>query len=275
MQDDFEQHINIEQDGQLIDCLDAALPMSRQKLKQLLKNGAVWHETARGIERVRRARKALTLGDRVHVYYNASVQQAQPPEARLIEDREAYSIWFKPAGMLSQGSKWGDHCTIYRWAEQHLSPQRPAFIVHRLDKATSGLMVLAHSKSVASRLAQQFEERAVSKRYHARVEGELELPALPYEINKPVDNRPALTRILSLSYRSESRLTDVILEIKTGRKHQIRSHLSAMGFPVQGDRLYGARDQVTDLQLQCIELGFECPLSGEAVSWSLDDEQKI
>ncbi len=54
-----------------------------------------------------------------------------------------------PYGMLSQGSKWSDHCTIARFAQQHLTPERPVFIVHRLDRAATGLILIAHSKKTS------------------------------------------------------------------------------------------------------------------------------
>ena len=67
----------------------------------------------------------------------------------------------------------GDHCTIYRWAEQQLKPERPAFIVHRLDRAASGLIILAHSKKMAQTFSQLFKNHDIQKQYRATVEGEL------------------------------------------------------------------------------------------------------
>ncbi len=272
MQDQFEQHIHIEQGCSAIDCLSVALPMSRQKLKQLLKSGAVWHESSRGVERIRRSQRSLKSGETLHVYYNRAVQEQEPAEARLIDDRDEYSIWFKPSGMLSQGSKWGDHCTLYRWAETHLIPQRPAFPVHRLDRATCGLMVLAHSKSMASKLSRLFETRLVNKTYIALLEGELNAATVPFDITSEVEGKSAHSRVLAVDYDEQKALTKVRVNILTGRKHQIRQHMASLGHPVCGDRLYGAENTQSDLQLCCIQLGFECPLTGGAMQWSLDED---
>ena len=92
----------------------------------------------------------LQQQDRLHLYHDPRVLSIEPAEARMIADEGAFSIWYKPFGMLSQGSKWADHCTISRWVETHLRPQRPAFVVHRLDRAATGLMIIAHAKGVAA-----------------------------------------------------------------------------------------------------------------------------
>ena len=83
------------------------------------------------------------------------------PQALLIEDLIDYSVWYKPYGMLSQGSKWSDHCTIARFAQKNLSNERPAFIVHRLDRAATGLILIAHSKKAAKALSSLFENRTI------------------------------------------------------------------------------------------------------------------
>ena len=98
--------------------------------------------------------------------YNPAVLALEPLTPSLVEDCGHFSVWNKPAGMLCQGSRWSDHTTLYRWAEIHLSPQRPSFLIHRLDRMTSGLTVLAHNKKVAAYLAAQFE---TGKLVHYRV----------------------------------------------------------------------------------------------------------
>lgn len=268
----FEHHITIDQDGiSVIDSLASMLDLSRQQLKKVMQNGAVWIETSQGVERVRRASKKLECGMLLHVYYNATVQAMQPPEAVLVADESAYSIWNKPGGMFSQGSKWGDHCTLYRWAEQRLQPQRPAFIVHRLDRAANGLMIIAHKKSVAAKFSAMFEQGQIYKQYQAIVEGVWQEEHLPVEINDLVDGKAALSYVLELVADEDSQTTLVNLEIKTGRKHQIRQHLSGLGFPIQGDRLYAAKNQGVDLQLRSRCLRFICPETGLEKFWCLDD----
>jgi len=234
-----------------------------------MKNGAVWLESSNGIHRLRRAKKQLGENDTVHLYYYAAIQGSAPAAAELIADEGEYSIWYKPYGMYSQGTKWGDHCTIYRWAEQHLQPQRPAFPVHRLDRAASGLMILAHTKKMAQAFSEMFKNRKIRKQYRATVEGGLGGIELPYTIETTLDDKPAVSKIVSL--QEQDRNTTVTIEIETGRKHQIRRHLSGMGFPIIGDRLYGSGESEDNLKLQAVYLNFICPITGQVREYESKD----
>lgn len=271
MPKNIEDHIKVDDEGMTaIECLYQNIDLGKQKIKRCMQNGAVWLETSRGIDRVRRAKKLLHKGEVLHIYYDEMIQETIPPEAECIADQGDYSIWHKPYGMYSQGTKWGDHCSINRWVEIHLKPQRPAFIVHRLDRATQGLMVIAHRKKIAKTFSEMFEHRKIRKIYHARVEGAYKPDALPCLIDQPLDGKEAKTEVLNVNYQAQSNTTDVVLRIITGRKHQIRRHLSGLGYPVQGDRQYGADNIDLDLQLSCVEMSFECPVSGNRESWSIE-----
>jgi len=270
----FEKHICIERPQLILDALHDNVELSKQQLKKLMQNGALWLENAHGINRVRRVKKNLKQGDQLHVYYDEAVQAALPPAAKLIADEGEYSVWNKPCGMYSQGTKWGDHFTIYRWAEQNLKPQRQAFIVHRLDKAANGLMVIAHTKKISAAFSKMFERREMHKTYRAVVHGmisEQSLPGfiLPYEINKTLDNKTAISEIISVDLDDQNNHTIVEITIKTGRKHQIRRHLSGIGYPIIGDRLYGEKKSQLDLQLSSIELEFVCPVTAQHKKYSL------
>ncbi len=273
--DQFEKHIDCARQGiTLIECLSENTSLSRQQLKRVLQNGAVWLETcyAKGtqsIERVRRAKKILKKNDQVHIYYNKKIQNSLPPVAELIADEDDYSIWHKPAGMFSQGSKWGDHCTLYRWAEKNLQPQRPAFIVHRLDRAASGLMIIAHKKTVAAQFSRMFEHHQINKKYKAIVEGQVLDIKLPCKIENPLDNKTAVSEIISIKTDAEENSSEIEITIESGRKHQIRRHLSALGYPIKGDRLYGAKDTESDLQLRSVKLEFICPVTSTQKSYEL------
>ncbi|MBT8118946.1 MAG: RNA pseudouridine synthase [Gammaproteobacteria bacterium] len=234
--------------------------------------GAVWLESSSGIQRLRRAKKQLAENDTVHLYYDAAIQDTAPAAAELIDDQGDYSIWNKPYGMYSQGTRWGDHCTISRWAEQHLKPQRPAFPVHRLDRAASGLMILAHTKKMAQVFSGMFKKRKIQKQYRATVIGRLDDIDLPFSIESTIDDKPAMSKILSLQQQDNN--TTVVIEIETGRKHQIRRHLSAMGFPIVGDRLYGSDAPEDDLKLQAIYLKFNCPITDQVREYKLNNNDK-
>ena len=265
----FESHITITIAGlTALDQLAANTPLSRQKLKKAMTNGAVWLESSIGTQRLRRAKKVLSVNDRLHLYYDESIQNTKPEDALLIADEGEYSIWNKPYGMYSQGTKWGDQCTLHRYAEQFLQPQRPAFPVHRLDRAATGLMILAHSKTMAATFSTLFKNRSIQKRYTAVVEGALDNLILPYSISSDLDNKPAISKIIALQKQGNN--TIVSIEIETGRKHQIRKHLSELGYPIVGDRLYGSGKSEENLQLQSNYLNFNCPIKNTTQEYSLD-----
>ncbi|WP_457665328.1 RluA family pseudouridine synthase [Thiolapillus sp.] len=253
-------------DIKAVDLLAEESGLSRGQVKVAMKNGAVWLERQSHVQRLRRADRKPLSGDVLHLYYNPDIQQQKPPPARLIADEGEYSVWFKPAGMYSQGSKWGDQCSLPRWAEQHLHPQRNAFIIHRLDRAASGLMLLAHSKTAAQKLSALFRQRALTKQYRVQVWGEF--PQGDICIDTPLNGKQAVSWVSRQAYDAGKDKSLLQVVIDTGRKHQIRRHLAGLGYPVVGDRLYGGGD-TADLQLQAVSLAFDCPLSGEQREYRL------
>lgn len=269
----IEAHITVESAEFLpVELLHGETGLSKQQIKAAMTKGAVWFSHGRKTQRLRRAKRALRKGDVIHLYYDAHVLAAIPSAPSLLADVGAYSVWNKPRGLLSQGSKWGDHCTVMRWAEQHLKPQRPAFIVHRLDRATSGIIVVAHSKSMAAKLSSLFAERKITKKYSAIVEGDFSQQPNPLRIDQPIDGRDAVSEFSfqELLAGGEQSMLDVSIE--TGRKHQIRRHLAALGHPVVGDRLYGeGKEDGVDLQLTAYLLAFQCPVNNQPVEYALTD----
>lgn len=269
----FEKHLSISNDNMTaIDILAEHTDFSRQKIKQIMQKGAVWLTQGQSTRRIRRASKKLRMGQTLHLYYDAHILQQTDFSAHLIADEGDYSVWFKPSGMLSQGSKYGDHGAIYRWAETHLQPQRNAFLVHRLDKATSGLIIIAHSKKAAATLSGMFAERAIDKYYKALVEG---MPQSPISINEPLENKKAITKILSLEAMNNQNHSLLDIQILTGRKHQIRQHLAHIGHPIVGDRLYGSgniyRDSI-DLCLTAYKIIFTSPFDKQQKHYELGSE---
>ena len=267
----FEIHTGVSKPEQAaLGLLAENAQLSKQKLKSAMSKGAAWLESSIGIHRLRRAKKILNPGDILHLYYDQAIQHSIPAAAELIADEGEYSIWNKPYGMYSQGSKWGDHCTIYRWAEEHLKPQRPAFLVHRLDRAASGLIILAHSKKMAAAFSELFKNRQIQKQYKAIVEGNPGQLPLPHIIANDIDEKPAISKIIATNPLDNNK-TLVTIEIETGRKHQIRKHLSASGYPIVGDRLYGSGQSKDNLQLQSTYLKFNCPLTNTVREYSLKE----
>lgn len=266
----FEKHIPIESDQlTAVDVLAAHTELSKNQIKQAMQKGAVWLTHQQQTQRLRRAKNTLAKGDELHLYYDESILTSEPIPATMIADEDSYSIWYKPYGVYCQGSKWGDHCTINRIAEKQL--ERPCFIVHRLDRATTGLVIVAHKKKTTAALAALFEQRQVEKHYQAMVKGVF-LEA--QTINTPVGGKHAVSHIQAVSHNAQYSLVNI--DIETGRKHQIRQHLSSIGFSIIGDRLYGDDQQhEQDLQLCCYELKFQSPITGEDKHYLLEDKLQL
>ena len=247
--------------------------ISKQQLKVVMSKGAVWLTDANTTNsksgktnRLRRATKLLKPNQMIHLYYDAKILNVEVPQAQLLLDKGDYSLWYKPKGMMSQGSKWADHSTIVRFSQTQFTPERQGFIVHRLDRATDGVIVVGHTKSATRQLCELFAKGSVNKRYLAIVHGDF---PESLEIDFPVDNKAALSHCIKRDYCPEKDLSLVEIKIDTGRKHQIRRHLSAVGFAIVGDRLYGKKEQSVDLQLTSFSLEFVCPMKNQSVSTSL------
>lgn len=155
-------------------------------------------------------------------------------------------------------------------------------IVHRLDKDTSGLMVVAKSDRAHLGLQQQFSDRLVTKIYKALVWG---IPhPLEGRINQPLARDPKDRLRMAVVAGGKEAITDymvieqyrqtfslVEIRLHTGRTHQIRVHLAWLGFPILGDRVYGRPGQSYGLvgqALHCCHLGFKHPLSGDRLEFN-------
>ncbi len=250
-----------------VNVLAAETPISKQKIKQAMQNGAVWlRRKNKKVKRVRRAKTELRPGDEISLFYDQHVQEQVVEAPQLIADEGRYSVWNKSAGMLSQGSKYGDHCAITRWIEKQGGKSRNVYLVHRLDRAASGLILIAHDSTIAAQLSKLFQSREIEKTYQVKVHGDFKQD-LPYRIESSLDGKTAISIVTHT--KPEQETTAFTIQIETGRKHQIRRQLADLGFPVVGDHLYGKEeDRGKLMELQAVELRFISPITGKAVVYS-------
>lgn len=249
--------------------LSQATGLSKLKIKDAMQQGAVWLKRAdAGEQRLRRAQAIPPAGSILAIYYDPDLLARVPPLAERLQDLGRYSIWLKPAGLMTQGTRFGDRCSLLRQAEVLLRPKRKAFLVHRLDRETAGLVLIAHDRAAAGALSRLFAARRIVKRYRAEVRGRI-VPAAG-RIDQPLDGKPALTEYTQLSYDPALDVSVLDVLMQTGRKHQIRRHLAFAGFPVMGDPIYGEKNKNTDgLKLRAEGLEFTCPFTGKALKFEL------
>lgn len=185
----------------------------------------------------------------------------------------------KPSGLLSVPGRGEDKQDCLASRAQARYPE--ALIVHRLDQATSGVMLMARGPDRQRTLSLAFQTRETEKRYLALVagdsaeSGEIDLPLICDWPNRPrqkVDldiGKPSLTRYRRLDYDAGTNTSRVELTPITGRSHQLRVHLSAIGHPILGDPLYAppaVHDQASRLMLHAWRLTFQHPTRHRPVS---------
>jgi 23S rRNA pseudouridine1911/1915/1917 synthase len=245
-------------DSRLDRFLASSLALSRSQLQRLIKDGCV---LVAG--RAAKANQAVKPGQEISIDVPELIDAAPLPEALplpiVYQDKDLIVV-DKPAGMVVHPAAGHEGGTLVNALLHHVDDlsgiggeKRPG-IVHRLDKGTSGLMVVAKHDRSHEELARQFAAREVEKEYLALAWGEvmagrrIDAPIgrdpnnrkkmSSAESNRMRRTRAAVTRVVRAEHFGRV-LTLVQVAIHTGRTHQIRVHLSAIGHPIVGDALYG------------------------------------
>ncbi len=225
------------EDGQTLqEFLAARLKVSRRGAKQAIDSRSVWVNR----QRVWMAHHVLHAGDHVLSPANAE-QPVAPPRIRILVEGPHYLFIDKPAGLMSVGEGSVEELLRVQQGQPGLRA------VHRLDRDTSGCLMVARTQADFDAAVSQFKMRRVDKTYHAVVHGRVELRAST--INADVDGERALTRMRLLQARELASF--IVLRIETGRTHQIRQHLASIRHPVVGDRQYGPKREY-DPRLQTV-----------------------
>jgi 23S rRNA pseudouridine1911/1915/1917 synthase len=200
----------------------------------------------------------------------------------IVHEDEHVVVVDKPAGLLTIATERERERTAYALLYEHVKRARPPgkiFIVHRLDRDASGLVVFAKSVAAKRALQQQFHDHAAGRRYLALVEGRVSatlrtirshlgesIARKSHSVRDPARGRLAVTHLRIA--RRFARTTLLEVQLETGRKHQIRAHLAERGHPIVGDRRYGARATKTHrLALHATRLAFVHPATGAALAF--------
>lgn len=279
--------LSAEQGGERLDKFVAAAraDLSRTEVQRLIKAGEV-----RVNGRPEKASYRLEPGDEVELALPEQEAPAILPEAIeldvLYEDGDLVAV-NKPAGMVTHPAygNWSGtlvNAALHHWPEMRdVGPGvERAGVAHRLDKDTSGVIIMAKTPDALRHLQRQFKQRTVYKRYVALVEGVPDSSAGIIEAPIGRDpnrrkrmavvkgGRPAVTRYdLAEDLHTNALLS---LELRTGRTHQLRVHLAWHGHPIVGDRLYGYRKQRIGLKrlfLHAAELHVDSPSTGERLEF--------
>jgi len=278
-----------ESDTRLDKLIAAHGKISRGLARRVLDIGGVFVDG----RRCKMAGRLVRAGQRVEVYIDEeAAREALKPETPLEQERVLYADEHivavdKPAFVLAQAT---------RTSERGALPERLKAllggtfrVVHRLDKETSGVMLLARTADAASALGEAFQRGEISKTYLALcapapnpLEGAVDAPILPvrgrpglYHVSPSGDHALTLYRTLALQpakdvedAASSVRTALVELQPKTGRTHQIRVHLAHIGAPVLGDARYGglrrfAGREIPRVMLHALKLEFRHPILGQ------------
>ena len=272
----FKKEVGPDDPGFACEFLASMTGLSKSRVKDAMNKGAAWLKRKnRKRKRVRKAKALLKAGDYIEFCYDEKILAVKPPLPECLKDQKRYSLWFKPPGLLTQGTEHGDHCSLLRQAELHFKPPRKVFPIHRLDREASGLVLIAHDKAAASKLSMLFKENKIFKRYRIEVRGNLAGEARG-KITQPLDGKAAVTEFVVDKYDPEKNTSIVDVVIRTGRRHQIRRHFEIIGFPVMGDPKYGDDNKNKDgMKIIAIGLTLQCPFNHREVVFELDQLRKI
>lgn len=253
---------------------------SRSKLQEWLKSGQLLVNGA-----TLKPKTVVSGGEEVIVNATLAPQENWRPQnisLEVVYEDEALMVINKPAGLVVHPAAGNPDNTLVN-ALLHYAPELASLpragLIHRLDKDTSGLLVIARSLPAHTKLVAALQARAIKREYQAVVHGVMtgggtvEAPIGRHPKNRlkmavVAGGKPAITHYSVLNRYAKHTHLKIILE--TGRTHQIRVHMAHIHYPIVGDRLYGRRGEQASIKRQALHavcLGLYHPISGEYLEW--------
>lgn len=266
----------VQQKEGLLDCLLSQLSQKKRKIlkvvlrdRQVLVDGKV----------VTQFDHILTPGQSIEVRWERSVSREKPRELNIVFEDQDLVIVNKPAGLLSVATDKEKRKTAYSMLSTYIKQENPdnkIFVVHRLDRETSGLIMFAKSEKVKHKIQESWETTISQRTYVGVVEGEV-IPEsgtitswlteskafIVYSSQNPTQGRKAVTHYKRIQGNAHYSLLE--LQLETGRKHQIRVHMQEINHPIIGDKKYGSKlSPIRRMGLHARVLAFTHPTTGES-----------
>lgn len=270
----------VREASRLLDFLIASMP---ERKRTAIKNLLSHNQIAVNGQPVTQFDTELKLGDEVKANLTREFRVFYNRRLKIVYEDDDIIVVNKGYGLLSMGTDKIKEGTAYSILRDYLKwkdPRNKLFIVHRLDRDTSGLMVFAKSEEAKNRLQHNWNNMVISRKYLAVVEGKPEPEEgvvrsylaensrfEVYSTDKPEEGQLAITRYKTLRSRNGYSLMEVSLD--TGRKNQIRVHMKDLGHPIAGDRRYGAKSSpIHRMALHAQTLRFVHPMTRKDMNFS-------
>ena len=273
------KHYTVEHDDTLLNYL---YTLFGDKSRTTVKSYLVHRQVAVNDMPVTQFDTLLHAGDELKINFKAGFSVFKHNRLRLVYEDEYILVIDKGYGLLSMSTERIKTGTAYSILSDYVKSQNPEnrlFIVHRLDRDTSGLMMFAKSKGIQEQMQHNWHNMVLERKYVAVVEGQMEQPEgmvrsylaensayQVYSTDNPEEGQLAITRYKVLS--SNKHFSLVELNLATGRKNQIRVHMHDLGHSIAGDRKYGAHGSpLGRVALHAYKLRFAHPVTRKKMNF--------
>ncbi len=274
-------NFTVTEETTLLPFLLENIQKSRNSVKSMITRGQVSVDG----HIIKKQNYMLKAGQEISLLSNeASLRLSDLNGVTIIHEDDAIIVINKEAGILSMATGRSNDWDAYRQITDYVKKadrKNRIYIVHRLDRDTSGVMIFAKSEDVKNKLQNNWQDMVKERMYTALVEGAVEKESgtitswlkendamKVYSTNDKENGKKAITHYKKLKSNEEFSLVE--LQLDTGRKNQIRVHMQDIGHPIVGDKKYGAtKNPIRRLALHATTLSFIHPLSNQLVTYTV------